>query len=185
MRLVFEFASMHTVPSQHLFVCLLPSVSISPLCIIVLSLPFLELIILCPFLPLSKKNDIYSSSPRCRVSSIHTSVFHLVPHWSTEEIRRKKVNIWTAAKDGRGVASLASAPVMSRPETSPQPEQGEMVPAISNNDRQRKWPYHFDVVYMATGLGMSAKDGCLPQQHLIHVSSRLKGEQRFEKCKSQ
>lgn len=62
----------------------------------------------------------------------------------------------------------------------PKPEQEEMFPAISNNDRHRQLSYHFDVCYMATRLGMSAKDGCLPQQHLIHISSRLKREQRLE-----
>lgn len=62
----------------------------------------------------------------------------------------------------------------------PKPEQEEMFPTISNNDRHRQLSDHFDVCYMATRLGMSAKDGCLPQQHLIHVSSQLKGEQRLE-----
>lgn len=70
-----------------------------------------------PLLFLSKKNN-YFLSPRCWVSFIHTSVFHLVSHWSTEEIRQKKVNIWTATKNEREVAFLASVSVMSRPETS-------------------------------------------------------------------
>lgn len=129
-----------TVPSQHLFVCLLPSVSISPLCIILLSLPFLELIIFCPLLPLAKKNDIYSSSPRCRVSSIHTSVFQLVPHWCTEEIRpKKKKSICGQQLRTEGEQLPWPARlwwVDQRP--PPKPEQEEMLPAISNNDRHRQ-----------------------------------------------
>lgn len=96
------------------------------------------------------------------------------------QTKKKKVNIWTAAKDGREQPSWPARLWWVDQRPPPKPEQEEMFPAISNNDRRRQLSYRFDVCYMATRLGMSAKDGCLPQQHLIHVSSRLKGEQRLE-----
>lgn len=105
------------------------------------------------------------------MSSIHTC-FSSCPPLVHRRNQTKKCNIWTGAKDGKGVASLASVSLMmmmmmmSRPEASSS-QNREMVPAISNNDRQRKLSDHFDFCYMATGLGMSAKDGCLPQQCLL------------------
>lgn len=110
------------LPWQHLFVCHVPAVSIRfsahrPS----LSAPsgVYNPLPIAPFLFLSKKSDTYSLFPRCRASSIRTSVIHLVSHWSAEKSgQKKRVNIWTATKDGGGEAPLASASVMSRPETS-------------------------------------------------------------------
>lgn len=74
--LLFFFLLSPLVP-----LCIVPS-------IIVFSLAHNPLLIsTSPFL---KKNYIYSLSPRCLVSSTHTSAFHLVPHRSGEENTPKK-----------------------------------------------------------------------------------------------
>lgn len=126
------YARCHRCACLSVFFLLPPLV---PLRISLLSLPFLKLIILRPFLPLpfcQRKTSPLPQGVGCLLSMPLFFFFfvYLVPHWSTEEIgQKKKVNIWTAAKDGRGVASLASVSVMSRPERPP--------PARTERDRSR------------------------------------------------
>lgn len=128
---------------------------------------------LCTFLPLAVNlllSESISTSPRKRVSSIHTSVFHLVLHRPSENTCTKHQYLGSSL-DGRGVAwlrdlhELAGEAVMSKPETSqdqntvrrshhPQPWQTE---ELSLTDS-----YHFRCLLQGNWSEEESQDGCLP-----------------------
>lgn len=173
----------YIVPSQHSFVylssslslylvpqCLFPSISVSSLAFN--PLPISPSLFIC--FPLSKKK--HSSSPRWRVSSIHTSVFHLVLHCSREngDTKCQYLDSSSGEYQGSSIASLyelASEAVMSRPETSWGQNRARWFPPYSVMTDREIVPTIFDVCYMATGLGKTAKMASCPHSAcLINIS---------------
>lgn len=153
-----------------------------PLCIILLSLPFLELIILCPFLPLSfsQRKTTYTPVPQGAGCLLFIPLFFILSPIGPQRKSDKKVNIWTAAKDGRGVASLASASVMSRPETSSSQHRERWFPPYPIMTYRENCPTILMFVTWQPDWECQWKMAACPNRVcLIHISSRLMGEQRF------
>lgn len=106
------------------------------------------------------------------MSSIHTSVFHLVLHCSRENTETKRQYLDSSeGRQGSSIASLhelASEAVMSKPETSQGQNRARWLPPYpAMTDREivpRLWEAAtiFDVCYTATGLGRRAKMAACP-----------------------
>lgn len=182
MSLVFEF----TAPSQPSFVCLPPSICISPFVYhslyICLSLSLLQYLILCLFLPFSlsvffpqRKNTPHPSGGGCLLSIL---MFFILSSTVPRRTETQNVNIWTAAKDSRRLAQLPSPSWQlgcdEQTRDLLRPKQCKMNPTMSINDRERNCFYHFDVCYMATRLEMTAKmAACLNSACLINISPQI------------
>lgn len=169
-----------TVPSQHLFVCLLPSISISPSVyhpsISALSRAYNPLSIspcICPFSSLKEKGHIVLF-PKVPGVFYPYLCFSFCPPLVHRGNQTKKVNIWTAAKDGRGVASLASASLMSRPETSSSQNSERRM-----TDRENCPTILMFVTWQPDWECQLKMAACPNSVCLICASSRLIWEQRF------